>query len=479
MAPSSSGDVGAHLGDSVTPKPERMLDGFPWVSAIILYTLSWGWSLLRPNTLYWDDWTVIFEKPKFFMLTFSRSIGKPPWSDLFEALVIPYGLWTVQLSTFVLFFVCGLIAFQILKSFRSLSLSQLRMIVLLFLIVPVNHARISRNVFDYTSSYFLFYLGWFLLVRYKSAKSFLLACVILFSSFKTHSFLVFILLPFLHFAWLNKSQLIDPKKLSAMHLRVAVIVVLPVLYVILRSIFWPAIDTTYQHPTISGTQRALVIFLPLVVVSIWYLTQVRRNRKNQNMIILICGLGSIALALFPYFSAGVIPDYISLIAFRSDWGSRHQMLIPLGISLTVVAINELMNWKSKNIIFSVMVVISLVLNIVFASTYFLDSVKKEEFVNLLTTRSDINEGSEIVIVDETKRFNGRGATYRDPELIGLFSLAGHKTKSLTQKQNCDELPNSTQMTLKSDTPYLKALVTRDLGLYFEVTPCSEVLAKDS
>ncbi|MFM8947540.1 MAG: hypothetical protein ACKOHO_01435, partial [Acidimicrobiaceae bacterium] len=47
---------------STVAKPERMLAGFPWVSAIILYTLSWGWSLLRPNTLYWDDWAIFWRR---------------------------------------------------------------------------------------------------------------------------------------------------------------------------------------------------------------------------------------------------------------------------------------------------------------------------------------------------------------------------------------------------------------------------------
>ncbi|MFM8722202.1 MAG: hypothetical protein ACKOEJ_05745, partial [Acidimicrobiaceae bacterium] len=45
---------------STVAKPEKMLAGFPWVSAIVLYTLSWGWPLLRPNTLYWDDWEGYF-----------------------------------------------------------------------------------------------------------------------------------------------------------------------------------------------------------------------------------------------------------------------------------------------------------------------------------------------------------------------------------------------------------------------------------
>ncbi|MFM7827726.1 MAG: hypothetical protein ACKO82_08995, partial [Acidimicrobiaceae bacterium] len=73
---------------STAAKPERMLAGFPWVSAIVLYTLSWGWSLLRPNTLYWDDWQVIYSKPKYYMWKYVRASGRPPWSDLVETQLI-------------------------------------------------------------------------------------------------------------------------------------------------------------------------------------------------------------------------------------------------------------------------------------------------------------------------------------------------------------------------------------------------------
>ena len=60
-------------------KPERMLAGFPWVSAIVLYTLSWGWSLLRPNTLYWDDWEGYFDKPLGDGFSVNAAMGRPPW----------------------------------------------------------------------------------------------------------------------------------------------------------------------------------------------------------------------------------------------------------------------------------------------------------------------------------------------------------------------------------------------------------------
>jgi hypothetical protein len=106
----------------------------------------------------------------------------------------------------------------------------------------------------------------------------------------------------------------------------------------------------------------------------------------------------------------------------------------------------------------------------------LDSIKKSQVVEILLARSDIKLSSELVILDDTKRFNGRGSTYRDYEWSGLLKIAGYEVMSISGKRLCDRQPSANQLTLKSDTSYLKALATRDLGLYFEVKPCSEIIS---
>ena len=69
--------VESKFGASTEAKPEQMLAGFPWVSAIVLYTLSWGWSLLRPNTLYWDDWHDLFQTDNWFARDYYLSTESP------------------------------------------------------------------------------------------------------------------------------------------------------------------------------------------------------------------------------------------------------------------------------------------------------------------------------------------------------------------------------------------------------------------
>ena len=113
--------VSHDLAVSSAAKPERMLDGFPWVSAIVLYTLSWGWSLLRPNTLYWDDWILYFGQPIGNARNIYIQSGRPLWEGLVEIALLQVGTWAICLATYILFFVTAIFLFCILKTFSVIS----------------------------------------------------------------------------------------------------------------------------------------------------------------------------------------------------------------------------------------------------------------------------------------------------------------------------------------------------------------------
>ena len=482
MSNTHSSEVSPDLAVSSAAKPERMLAGFPWVSAIVLYTLSWGWSLLRPNTLYWDDWILYFNQPIGNARNIYIQSGRPLWEGLVEIALLQVGTWMICLTTFICFFLCSIFLFGILKKIPNLNSEQLRLVTLFFLVVPVNHARISVVIFDYTSAYFLFFISWLILVRYKSLKSFVLACLILFLSLKTHSFLFFVLLPFLHFAWLNKTELLDFKKSNRRHLQIVMIAALPVLYVILRSIFWPPNVSwqDYQKPTSAGLMTGLwPVLVGLLGLSIIGFRHIKENNTHFGLVLLVVGFSITALALFPYFLAELYvgyagrPAFITVLEFRADWRSRHQLLMPLGLSLGVVGLNELYKWRGKNIVVPTVLVISVVLNMFWGSQYFLQSLKQEQLVDLFKS----TKGNLVVasVSDSTLRFNGRENDFRGYEWNGFMTLAG----IATDRPGCEALPNGSVLNLKSDKPYLKALFSRELDLYFDVTPCTELLAKDS
>ena len=479
-APNSA--VEPEYAASHVAKPERMVAGFPWVSAIVLYTLSWGWSLLRPNTLYWDDWAVYFNQPSGNGIAVNSAMGRPPWGGVIEYLLLHMGIGAVTTATFLIFFASAVFMFGILRRSQILEAAVSGLIVLVFLIVPVNSARISVAIFDYTSSYFLFYLGWFVLVNYKSIKSFILACLILFLSFKTHSFLFFVLLPFLHFVWLSRSEIWNSKNLTRQHLQVVVVALMPFLYLLFREFFWPPSEewAGYQKPSKDG----LILWVPFLapfVLGLIFIVLCRKFKKSisTGFLMMWIGIGAIALALLPYFAAGLFTDYVSVIAFRSDWSSRHQLLMPFGLALSVVGLNEVFKKHLKNMIFVLTVTVSLIFNTYFGSNYYLDSIKKVQIVQLFASRSDLYANTQLVILDQTKRFNGRGSTYRDYEWIGLLKAAGHDVESVSGKVLCSANQNAVQFSLQSKVSYIQALLTRDLGLFFDVRPCSQALEVDN
>ena len=481
MSNSPSGAVLPDFATSSVAKPERMLDGFPWVSAIVLYTLSWGWSLLRPNTLYWDDWSLYFRQPIGNARNIYIQSGRPLWEGLVEIALLQVGTWAVCVVTFILFFSTGILLFCILKTFVAISIAKLRLITFIFLTAPVNHARVAITIFAYSLAYLLFFLGWFIIVRYKSLKSFTTACVILFLSFKTHSFLFFVLLPFLHFAWLNKTDLLDLKKLNRPHLQIVMIALTPVAYLVARQGFWPPSESwqDYQQPTAAGFLTGLwPVLIGLLGLSIIGFRHAKNRQTHLGWVLLVVGFSITTLALFPYFAGEFYvgyagrPAYVTVFEFRADWRSRYQLLMPLGLALSVVGLNDLLKWKGKNIVASFVLVVSVALNMFWGSQYFLMSHKQEQLVELFKdTKGEVEIAS---VADQTLRFNGRESTFRGYEWSGFMTLAGIST----DRPGCDALPSGSVLTLKSETSYLKALATRDLGLYFEVKPCSEVLAQN-
>jgi len=465
-------------GGSAGPSNLRAeLNGFPWLTAGVLYTLSWGWSLLRPNTLYWDDWAFIFNQPKSYLNEIFVDTGLPPWRAIIDQELIAFGYWTIPFLTFLMFFSVGVFLWLILQDTKLFSNSQISFLVLIFTLLPINHSRIALVLFGYSTSYFLFFLGWVLIVRNRSIATFVLAMVMFFWSFMTHSFMFFYLLPVANFV----IKSVRPKKsLLRNHrliIEVLILLALPFLYFVLRRFFWyPKPEWIgYQSVRIGGSLMGLRFLIVGLIVSglIAYLAW-KITRQMRSSIVLITGWALFAFGLFPYFASGRFRSWVEVFAFRSDWGGRHIMLTPLGAGLILLSLRDFIPVNLQKIASRAVISLCVSVNIFFGTQFYLDSLKKDELVTLLANASDTNKfdrNSEIIFVDETKLFNGRWSTYRDPELINKLFLAKVSAKSITGKVTCSELPQGLELRLKSDKNFLSALSSRDLGLYLEINNC--------
>jgi hypothetical protein len=450
------------------------LEGFPWKLATVLYTLSWGWSLLRPNTLYWDDWTYIYGRPKSYLNEIFVDTGLPPWRALIDQELIAVGYWTIPALTFMMFFASSLFLHNILRKFDLANTEQIRIAVLVALLLPVNHSRISLQMFGYTTSYFLFFLAWMLLINHRRRAQFCISILLFFWSFMTHSFLFFYLLPVVHYILLQKSVI---KELRIRYLvlpKTILLIAIPVLYYILRLFFWPptAEYENYHKVTLDGAIRGVAVFaVGSLLLLIFSFALKAFGLRDKSMLLPFIGWTLFAWGLFPYFTNQSLVDIVSVFAFRADWGSRHLLLTPLGAGLLVYGLAQLLNKHLRIVFVNTLLLIFVCCNVFFGSQYFLDSIKKEQLIEIFRNTDQLSENRNIIFIDETKRFNGRYSTYRDTELKALVELSGRTVESISGKTSCEQTSDGIQLTLISKKSYINALLSRNLDLYFVSQEC--------
>ena len=451
----------------------RPLVGFPWLTALVAYIISWSWSLIRPNTLYWDDWTYIYNRPKSYLNEIFSKTGLSPWRAIIDQEILTVGYWTIRWLTFIMFFAAGLFLFEILKKIPFFSLAQRRSIVLLFLIFPLNHARVSLTMFGYSTSYFLFFLAWMLLVKYSSWISYFSAFVCFVWSFMTHSFLIFLVLPIVHFVYLHRAQLICKKPIGKILTHFSMLLGAPVLYYILRSIYWPPDAEYLWYHTIyfRGVMVSLVYFFPFVVTAVGLVLWVRSGRRvSWKALMMTMGFLAFAVGVFPYLSSGNLDSRMTFFFWELDWTSRHQLLMPLGASAITVAIVYFISENKSKPILALITAAMISLNVFWGIGTYVDSLKKVELINLLSVELASDESTSYVFVDETRRFNFRESAYRLYEFAGHLSIAG-KNPVPEVKYECGDGSNQTQVVISSDKGLIEAFFSQDLGLRIEIGPC--------
>lgn len=461
------------LSGDVEHSSSRLWAGFPWLFALTTYTISWGWSLIRPNSLYWDDWVYVFNQPKGYLSEIFTRTGLPPWRALIDQKLLGGGYWTLRWLTFVMFFVAGLFLFEILKQIPFVSLAQRRSIVLLFLIVPVNHARVALVMFGYTTSYFLFFLGWMLLVRYSRWTSVLATCACFAWSFMTHSFLIFVILPILHFTYLHREQIFRRKPNITALAQLGVLLGAPMLYYVLRSVYWPpdAQYLWYHTVYLRAVLVSMAYLVPFVVSAIGVVLWIRLGKRTSLKVLTItAGFLAFGIGVFPYISSGNLDSKTIFFFWELGWTSRHQLLMPLGASLLTVAIFDFIWEKKSRLILGIVSTALISLNIFWGIGAYVDSVKRDELVALLSVELANVKSSRFTFVDETRYLNFRGDVYRRYEFAAILLRAG-KNPAPTVEDECNDDLNLTEVIIRSEKSLLEAFLSKDLALNLEIGPC--------
>lgn len=453
---------------------------FPWKLALPLYGISYFLMLLFSNSRFWDDWLIYYSKTPAGTKDALRQVGYWPINGIFQVDMLARQPGLFRIITIVCFFFAGWCLFHILGTLKILSADQVRLITILFLVLPINSARVSMSVFSYSYSILFFYLAWYLLVTKRSHFVWLLSIPLFLLSFNTVALIAFFIVPCAHYLYLKLS-------VPAANKRIAF--VSSALFASLAPLYW-IIDRRYNPPQGAyltmytpqklGMLRAL-LFLSVCAGLIYWYWKSRKGVTSENgrYWIIIAGITITVIGASPYIVGGHLVDIsdwlIAIVPRSSDWDSRHQLLLGLGISITIAGIVGPINSTFKRQCMAALFGLCVIWNVTYMHSYFLDSLKQDQIVEAFERSSELKESKIIMIDDTTDRYNARGRFVRSYEWEGMLAKAlGENSISVISGKSyidCgDPLIPDTLITITARNGRLESTLTRDLGIEIFVAP---------
>ncbi len=423
--------------------------GDDFVVLTAFYLASHIWILFISNATYWDDWILIKSDSEIIIDMFIQQAATLFYLEgYFHVLLLKIGSWIYRVLTLVLMLCAGLLLNQIIKrNYSVLGASSRLLVVLLFLVAPLNIARVALVDFRYTACYFLFYLAWYFL-----PKNRILAAVLFFLSFNTQSLLVFYILPIIDYFVLGNYSL-TRREIYVFVRQNILLFVLPFVYFAVKVCFFSPTGIYYdynkqyaivnlinapleQFRNLSEIYFSSVDFWGILLfsaVSAYFLNAYvfikdcvdslgpkplsTKSRARMSILMASFGLVAFLAGSFPYWILGHVPTF-------NEWSSRHQLLLPLGSSLLFIAFVNLIRTR-----FLYLLVISFVIgssgwiNFKNYAHLFLDSQKSIGLTGLIAKNDGIKNSKFLVFIDRTLDLNALDRTYRNYEWNGILKAA--------------------------------------------------------
>jgi hypothetical protein len=455
---------------------------FPWLQAMPIFGLSHLLVFAFLDTFFWDDY--IRGESKTIEASQAKVAGFPPWRQFIEFSIFQNSAALFHIATPVCFVVAAFALHKVLRSKLPLSVLQINAITLLFLVLPVNSARVAMIDFYYSFSYMLFFVAWSLLVSDKRYLK-ILALPIFWLSFGTSSLLPFFAMPLIHFGFLKFSSdhRLDLRRLITW----GALGGMPIAFWVVRSQTFGANVREYYVPRPLGVIRGGIFVLFAVLFLTYGIVRKKWNMsENARPLLIGWGVLSLAFGASAYMAGGHLVDLsdwiISFVPNFSDWDSRHQLLLPLGFSLIFVgalsgpAADNGRVLKSAGVM--TFAVISVILNFTFSQEYYLDSLKQKEVMAKFSQLDELKANTNLMVSDEAIRFNARGRILRPYEWEAMLAKSVHGDKEfvvqLTDFVRCDEFKPTLILTIDGTNGRLESLLTGKLGIQVqveEILPC--------
>jgi len=374
-------------------------------------------------------------------------------------------------------------AYKIILRLNLFSIAQSRFFTLVFLLVPVNHARFSIQTFEYSFAYFFFFLGWYLVILHKpiwrvvSLAAFLIAI-------GTPSFLAFMILPLINLLYLDKPR--GKTQILNWLMRNSDIFAVVIVFA------WFFRTSQGDVEKYGASSYGLLYSISLgLAFGVFAFVTLRRRYKNslpiRNHVVIFSAIALVWLGTVPYWIVGYdpargLPDVFQLhagarvhagefftlsmsilklvggIAFflivlfaikkksryssliipnilvvlyllnnhfigPLEWDSRLQLLWPLGLALMAVGLFEFVpaNFREKNA--ALLVGVLTVATSLISAEYYVDSLKQEAIIEAVSRGVQDSDGRTVLVSEFKTKLNARDRTYRVGEWSGIVNKA--------------------------------------------------------
>jgi hypothetical protein len=393
---------------------------------LVTYLIAHAGIFLILNSVFWDDWTLFDQAPQTLLDIFTMDGSVFAWIGHMHIALLSIGPWAYRILTLLLMFLSGVLLWKVLERQMWIRVEARFAIVLLFLVLPFNWARVALIDFPYTLCYFSFFLGWYLIAR----NRWLALCFFLIS-FNTNSLLVFYLLPIADW-YFRENDAVHSSSLAKWGRYKLDFLALPFVYWAIKQIYFRpyGMYAGYnEHFSLRGlisTPRFMAtdlvqlqvdfcLFAFLAVACMFVLPRFTSVGSSQNQKrLLIAGCVALACALFPYCLLRLAPTFF-------EWGSRHQLLMPLGASVLCVWAQSYLKPDARYIGLAVITGVSLAIHLQVYSELADDWRKQQEIISLLSHSAPVRDADLVIFQDRTQ--NARKRSFRFYEWNGLLKQA--------------------------------------------------------
>lgn len=370
-----------------------------WITTV--YILS-QWFLLIVSGRWWDDW--IYADHNWEFISEAMRQSSMPWLAYLDASlwIFPEGFY--RFFVFILYYFSAILFYFVLKNIKIIDNKDSLWIVLLFITVPVNDARITWICFPYGLGLLLYFLAFFLVtlwVSYNGAKRILfriLSIIILlcaFSFLQSTMMLNILIIAYLCYSELEKQYKGRSFGYQIKGLFITIVhyldyLVLPIIWYFgdkvlfpgygyfggVYYIKWSELPNIILHSfknslltfvNIFGSYGRLlqsfivIISCGLIIIAVLLILHIHNNKHNngerqinkkRDVILFFVGIVSFFLGFFPY--AVKRTTAIDNIGIEG----RDSVLLGIGVALIIYYFNKIfIKYKYLNVVVIIMIVL--------------------------------------------------------------------------------------------------------------------------